>query len=234
MSLHEAFERSFLPLLRALGFESAKAKKVKPGNTVALARRVIDAERRLEVTVWSGPGRPLAFRFDRVEPINGVECTVEIPLLSPWPDPTTPKPAPLSLAVSALRPEESPERLTVGVEFLAGAFAAVAPEAEALRQTELFVNAVARAKSHWDGRHQRGAIEERSVTGTIVFTGAQLLMVEADGVRLTFRFDTSELDRAQPLSVSRWFKSPAGTPGALRLVSGRKTFDFDERGQRVP
>lgn len=51
MSLHEAFERSSLPLLRALGFESAKAKKVKPGNTVALARRVIDPERRLEVTV---------------------------------------------------------------------------------------------------------------------------------------------------------------------------------------
>lgn len=230
MSLHAAFEASFLPLLRALGFEPAKAKHAKPGNTVALARKVLSPERRLELTVWTGPGRPLAFRFDRIEPLTGVECTVEIPLRSPWDERSTP----LSVAVAELRPEESPERLTAGVEFLAGAFAAVAPEAEAQRHTELFQQAIARAKSHWDRRLQRGPIDERAVPATIVFAGAQLLMVEADGVRLTFRFDTKELDRSKPLQVARWYTSPAGTPGALQLVSGAQVWNFDERGQRVP
>jgi hypothetical protein len=239
-AFHAAFEGAFLPLLRTLGFVVVKPKNVKPGTVVAQAQRAIDATRRLEVTLWSGPGKPLDFRFDRVEPINGVECTGEIPLVTPWPDPAYSRPPQLSLAANELRPHESPERLAAAIEFLAGAFASAvdAPELsadlEAARHTDAWREAIARAKAHWERRHLRGEINDRVVKADIVFVGAQILMVDAEGARLTFRFDTKELDRSQPVSVTRWFKTPAGTVGALRLVNGSKAWDFDARGELKP
>ncbi len=242
-AFQSAFEREFLPLLKLLGFVAGKPKKGKPGLIVALATRALTPESRLEVMLWCQAERPLLrFRFDRVEPIQGVECSGQIALDVPWQDPAFPKPLSLDSSANEFLPTESPERLSVAITFLAGAFAASLPTraqevpelSEALRAaaaTAEWKAAVDRAKELWEKRHMRGEVDEREVPATLVFMGANLVTLEAEGERLTFRMDTKALDRGLPWSVSRWIKNPAGSLVALRLINGKRAWDFDARGQ---
>jgi hypothetical protein len=94
--------------------------------------------------------------------------------------------------------------------------------------------ATGEARRLWETRHQRGDIDERAVAAKVVFVGGRSLIVEAEGVRLTFSFDTRAFDRQQLVLVSRWFKTAAGTPGALRLTQGQTAWSFDPRGQLLP
>jgi hypothetical protein len=91
--------------------------------------------------------------------------------------------------------------------------------------------AVANAAALWKTRHLRGPIEDRLVAATIVFLGANLLTVEADGLRLTFRLPTNLLDQSLPLSVTGWYGTPAGTRVATTLTNGPNVWRFDHRGE---
>ena len=127
-ALHSTFERDFLPLLESLGFSPTKLKNRKPALVVASATRALSETRRLEATLWcDARGSNLRFRFDVVEPINGVACTRQLDLEVPWPNLGYPKPAKVDFSGGSFRPQESPERLTTAVTFLAGAFAASVP-----------------------------------------------------------------------------------------------------------
>jgi hypothetical protein len=243
-ALHEAFDRHFLPLLQRLGFATQKPKNVKPGLVVAFAVRPLDEQRRLEATLWcdGGSGHNLRFRFDLVEPVQGVECSRQLDLKVPWPDPNYPNPLSLDFSGGEFLPHESPDRLKMAIAFLAGAFAlnadkiaeAVPELAEALREAQSegsWRDAAARAGDLWKNRHQRGDIDERSVAATVVFVGSNLATVDAEGVRLTFRFDTRSFNRNLPVSVSGWYSTAAGTRAAMRLKNGEITWNFDQRGQ---
>lgn len=244
--LHETFEAALLPLLRSVGFAPARLSNVKPGLVVACAARPLDDRRRVEVTLWceGGTGHGLRFRLDVVGPVNGVECHGEIELRVPWPEPESPRPSTLEQAAGQFLPHENPQRLRTAVTFLACAFAACADEiagavpelAPALRDaqaTPAWRAAEKRARELWQGRHARGDVEERPVPATVVFVGGKLLMVDADGARLTFRFDTGAFDRTQPVSVSGWCRTAAGTSVATRLTCGCRTWTFDLRGELV-
>ena len=213
-ALHEGFERQFFPLLQRIGFGLSKPKNVKPGMVVAFAIRQLDEERRLEATLWceGATGRGLRFRFDLVEPVQGVECWRQLDLKVPWHDPAYPKPRSLDISGDEFRPHEGIERLETAIAFLAGGFAAnVEPIARAVPElaaslrvasTERFwQDAAVRAAELWKTRHMRGEVDDRSVVANVVFVGSNLVSVDAEGVRLTFRFDTSAFDRGQPTSV---------------------------------
>lgn len=245
-ALHEGFEKQFFPLLQRIGFGLSKPKNVKPGTVVAFATRKLDDERRLEATLWceGATGNGLRFRFDLVEPVQGAECWRQVELKVPWPDPAYPKPLSLDFSGGEFRPHESTERLETAIAFLAGGFAANAekiaaavPEvAESLRvaSTEQFwQDAAVRAAELWKTRHMRGEVDDRPVVANVVFVGSNLLSVDAEGVRLTFRFDTSSFNRNLPASVSGWYSTPAGTRAATSLTNGATTWRFDQRGQLV-
>ena len=159
-SFHTTFEREFLPLLQQLGFETAKPKHLKPGLVVALASRTLGADRRLDATLWcDARGSGLRFRFDVIEPINGVECTRQLDLKVPWPDPGYPKPASLDFSGKVFLPERSPERLALAITFLAGAFAAsvgtvgeLEEQLRAARETPAWRASIERAKGLWKTR----------------------------------------------------------------------------------
>lgn len=91
--------------------------------------------------------------------------------------------------------------------------------------------AVAHGAALWKTRHLRGPVEDRPVPATIVFLGANLLTVEADGLRLAFRLPTNRLDPSLTLSVSGWYGTPGGTRVATTLTNGPNVWRFDHRGE---
>lgn len=245
-AFHEAFAQNFLPLLRRLGLSPVRPKHVKPGLLVAQAVRALDEQRRLEATVWcaGGSGDQLRFRFDVVGPQNGVECTRQIELPVPWTDASAPNPRSLDFSGGELRPQESVEQLERAIAFLAGGFAAnaerlgaevpeLAAELASASKEAPWRAAAERAEALWTRRHVRGDVDDTERPATVVFVGAQLVSVDADGARLTFRFDTRSFDRAQPLFVSGWYRTPAQTRMATRLRSGARSWTFDLAGKLI-
>jgi hypothetical protein len=90
--------------------------------------------------------------------------------------------------------------------------------------------AAKRGAELWSKRHVRGEVDEASVTASIVFVGAGLVTVSAEGERHTFRFDTRDFDRDAAISVSGFFLTPAATRKATRLAAGETTWHFDPSG----
>jgi len=243
-ALHDAFQEHFFPLLERLGFGQSRPERIKPGLVVAMAALTLGEHHRVEATLWcdGGTGNGLSFRLDVIEPVEGLECRGEVELQVPWPDRAYPKPRTLALGVGEFRPQEGLDRLNTAIAFLAGGFAANALRvAEAIPQlsTELraasaepsWRQAVAHGAALWKTRHLRGPVEDRPVAATIVFLGANLLTVEADGLRLTFRLPTNRLDQSLTLSVSGWYGTPAGTRVATTLTNGPNVWRFDYRGE---
>jgi hypothetical protein len=243
-ALHDAFRGHLFPLLERLGFGLSKPERVRPGLVVTMATLVLGERRRVEATLWcdGATGNGLRFRLDVVEPIDGVECRGQVELQVPWPDRAYPKALSLDFSGGEFRPQEGHDRLDTAVAFLAGAFAAntlriseAIPElATALREASTepgWQQAARQGATLWKTRHLRGPLEERPVAATVVFLGPNLLTVEADGIRLTFRLPTNKLDQALALSVSGWYGAPAGTRIATTLMNGPNVWRFDHRGE---
>ncbi|HEY1954166.1 MAG TPA: hypothetical protein VGH28_01100 [Polyangiaceae bacterium] len=227
-ALHAAFDRELFPLLARLGFSRSKIDHVRPGNVVASARRPLDAERYVEAALWcdAATGAHLSFRLDVVAPGAGALLHHEVKL---------------PISTSELAAHESPTRLELAIAYVAGTFAAnaerlanaapeLAPDVRRARETAEWKAAASRAKEIWETRHVRGAIDDRAVPAKVVFVGAKLLVVEAEGTRVTFHFDTANFDRSAPAAVSGWFTTPAGTRSATKLTNGTRSWSFDFRG----
>ena len=84
-----------------------------------------------------------------------------------------------------------------------------------------------------ESRNVRGETEDREVPATVLFAGSGLVTLDAEGVRLTFRFDASSFDRAQPVFVSGWHTTPAKTRVASVLINGPRTWRFDPQGKLI-
>jgi hypothetical protein len=124
-TFHRAFDDALLPRLQQLGFARTKLERTKPGLVVAAAERALGPQRRVTVMLWcEAAGTNPRFRFDVVEPLDGVECTRPLDLAVPWPDPAWPKPRSLDFSGKDFRPEAGLDRLERALTFLAGAFAA--------------------------------------------------------------------------------------------------------------
>lgn len=157
--------------------------------------------------------------------------------------PATSAPAPTSLHFSGKEflPQQGDEQLRKAISFLAGAFAGSVDQlATALPELEVDLARVAREPSWaaaakraaelWSTRHVRGEVDDTRVAASIVFVGAGLVTVSAQGEHHTFRFDTRDFDRAAAVSVSGFFLTPAATRKATRLRAGETIWHFDPGG----
>ena len=68
------------------------------------------------------------------------------------------------------------------------------------------------------------------VNGTVVFRGAQLLVVQADGSRFTFKFDTSRIPDAKDIAVGDLWESWTGNLSARKLKVDNTVVAFDYDG----
>jgi hypothetical protein len=242
-TLHEAFASELMPLLRRIGFAATKPQRVKPGLVAAMAARPLADGGRLEVCLWcnGGTGHALRFRVDRVSLMQGVECFAQVDLKVPWPDAAAPRPASLDFSGKEFLPGEGIDQLRKAISFLAGAFAAchqdlaraipeVASELREASAEPAWRAAMERAADLWRTRHMRGEVSDRRVSAEVLFVGANLVTVLADGERLTFRLDTRDFDRTAAIWVSGWHLTPAATRRALRLTAGGTTWHFDPGG----
>ena len=237
-ALHDAFDRELLPLLAAVGFSRSKVENVRPGNVVASAARQFARGRRVEAALWCDAATGAHLRF-RIDVIDG-QLSEEVKLEFPWP--ATPA-DPGRVSLGDFHPEESPARLALAVAFQAGVLAGNAerlaakiPElADAIRgaAAQAWQAASKRGFEIWKARNVRGEIEDEPLAGEVAFVGESLAIVVTARARLTFRFDTSGFDRSAPVSVSGWFRTPAGTWAATKLVNGERTWTFDFRGGQL-
>jgi len=69
------------------------------------------------------------------------------------------------------------------------------------------------------------------IKGTVVFRGAQLLLVQADGIRFTFKFDTSWLPDTKDVVVGELWESWSGGVSARKLKVGSAVVIFDYDGR---
>ncbi|MBS2032006.1 MAG: hypothetical protein JST54_29175, partial [Deltaproteobacteria bacterium] len=243
--LHDGFEKHVLPMLAPLGFERAElapdARAV--GWTVRIARCSLPSGQRVELELSKPPGSP-----DLRLIVNGGG----VELKSSQADPAVPRALSLASALNQFRglgesregEQHLSSRMDTVLRFLAAELAntadqlaAIAPElgpriAEA-RQTKAWREAPAVARELWAKRAMRSEVEDRPVSGKLVYVGASVAIVEAEGVRHTFRFDTSRVDRSASVTLADWFTTPAKTQQPMRLTIGALSLRFDQRGNLV-
>jgi hypothetical protein len=68
------------------------------------------------------------------------------------------------------------------------------------------------------------------VNGSLVFRGAQLLVVQAEGARFTFKFDTSMIPDAKEIAIGDLWESWIGSVSARKLKVGDTVVAFDYDG----
>jgi hypothetical protein len=124
-AFHATFGTAFRPILTGLGLTVVTNKNIKPSLIAKRAARALGAEKRFEVCLWCDgkTGGNLRLRVDLIEPAGGVECTRQIDLRVPWPDPRYPKPGSLDFAGKDFLPHLNTAQLSKAIEFLAGALA---------------------------------------------------------------------------------------------------------------
>ncbi len=69
------------------------------------------------------------------------------------------------------------------------------------------------------------------IDGTVVFRGAQLLLVQADGTRFTFKLDTSSLPDTKDVAVGDLWESWTGDLSARKLRMSNAVIAFDHDGK---
>jgi hypothetical protein len=69
------------------------------------------------------------------------------------------------------------------------------------------------------------------IDGTVVFRGAQLLLVQADGTRFTFKLDTSRLPDSKEVAVGELWESWTGEISARKLRMNDAVITFDHDGK---
>ena len=80
----------------------------------------------------------------------------------------------------------------------------------------------------WARRFVQGDVDPTEREGTITFSSANMLVVKTGAERHTFKIAVDILARNEPVYLSDWWASPAGSrsPSTLRIGSMRWHFDF--------
>lgn len=141
-------------------------------------------------------------------------------------------------------PHLSVERFDRAMACMGGFFALVHPQIAAqLPELESILRAAAasqkwRAASEqaprlWANRHVEGDIDATDVASVVVFAGANLVVLDAGGTRITFRFPVQGIKKGDAAQVSGWWTTPAGTRSATVLAIASRVWRFDVAGRLV-
>jgi hypothetical protein len=228
-ALYEAMETELMPPLSPLGFARAPPRhKPQPGFIVHCAERPLASGRTLIATVWNGG----QFGLEIMWVADGIEFRDQVKLLQPWVAPGFRERAPLQVWGTDVLQSLTfmAGGIAYNVEAISASVPELAPMLKELSVGPLWVRARERTEAMWKTRLIRGDVDETKEAATVVFVGAKLVTVQADGVRQSFSFDASAFDREKPVFMSGWFTTPAGTRRALRLHCGERTWTFDPSG----
>jgi hypothetical protein len=242
-ALHDGFDRHLMPVLAPLGFVRQPTPPGRRSVGWTAVEAVCDLPSGEQLIAQVSTHRLHHTRFALMTSTQSLEFFLS------QRDPAWPKQTTLSHAMSHFfttgdRGEDRIDRLNVALEFLAAELASIsdhliarvpelAPRVEAARLTPAWQGAAQRARDLWTNRGVRSESVDRPVPGKFTFVGVALAVVEADGKRFTFRFDTSRIDRSSTPIISGWWMTPARTQQPSTLTVGATTWHFDSRGDLV-
>ncbi|MBN2197323.1 MAG: hypothetical protein JW751_31260 [Polyangiaceae bacterium] len=244
--LTSAVERHLVPLLEPLGLTPVKyPERLKVGLVArALARR-LDERRTFYVTFWcdGGTAEHLTWRADVYDGHIWWDLAFTFPFEQPGFPPPKPR-AGSALDLAPFFPARRPDHFNRAIRFLgtllvtyheeiAAQVPELRPDIERALQTEGWQAALCEAPELWARRLVQGEVDFTEEPATIVFVGANLVVVSVGTERFTFKFPVEGIARTDPARVSGWWTTPAGTRAATVLRIGSRTWRFDFGGKLV-
>lgn len=227
----------------ALGFEARPyGHPVKVGVTAQTFVRDLPNDVEVTLTLWThmtGGRCSLHWRLDVMREGKGLPGG-ELSLRLPYPDAQQ---LPWTHTGEQFRAFESDAHFERAIEFIGTLLITLAPEMSKLvpeleplvlaaQMREGWQKAPARNAELWRTRLLAGqSCDMREDPATFVFIGQNLVSLDCAGRRITFKFDTSGLDRDAPARISGWWTTPAGTEAATILRVGAREWRFDTSGK---
>ncbi|MBN2196772.1 MAG: hypothetical protein JW751_28460 [Polyangiaceae bacterium] len=244
--LTDAVERHLVPLLEPLGLRPAKyPEQLKVGIVArALARR-LDGKRTFYVTIWcdGGTAENLSWRADVYDGHIWWDLAFTFPFERPGYPPVKPRGG-CALDLAPFFPARSPDHFDRAIRFLgtllvtyheeiAAQVPELRPDIERALQTVGWQAALREAPELWARRLVQGEVDYTEEPASIVFVGANLVVVSVGTERFTFKFPVEGIAKADPAHVSGWWTTPAGTRAASVLRIGERRWRFDFEGKLV-
>ncbi|PCC68462.1 hypothetical protein SAMN02745121_09090 [Nannocystis exedens] len=94
--------------------------------------------------------------------------------------------------------------------------------------------AVLAGPHRWSHRLVSGEIDPTERPATIIVVSANLVVLDAGGRRVSFKFPVQDISKADAAHVSGWWTTPAGTQAATVLRIGDRTWHFEPSGKLLP
>jgi hypothetical protein len=244
--LAAAVERHLLPLLAPLGLAPVKyPERVKVGLVARALGRPHDEKRTFLVTVWcdGGTAEHLTWRADVYDGNIWWDLAFTFPFEQPGYPPAKPRGG-SALDLAPFFPARSPDHFDRAIRFLgtllvtyheeiAAQVPELRPDIELAVQTDAWKAALREAPELWAKRLVQGEVDFTEEPASIVFVGANLVVVSVGTERFTFKFPVEGISKADPAFVSGWWTTPAGTRAATVLRIGSRTWRFDFEGRVV-
>ena len=245
-TLRQAVELHLIPVVRHIGMsQMANPGPVRPGVVACTLGRALRDARCFILQVWceARTSQGLTWRLD----VRVGEVWHDLQLTFPLDREGFPPARPAGGSHHCLQefhPHRSPADLDRAIQFLGALFVTYAPEIsqqvpelatpiEVAMSTPEWRAALLAAPRLWSHRSVSGDIDPTEHPATILFVGANLLVLDAGGRRVSFKFPVQDISKADAAHVSGWWTTPAGTRAATVLRIGNRTWQFEPSGKLI-
>ncbi len=234
------------PLLELIGLEEGPyPERLSVGIVARAFKRPLDERRTLYATCWcdGGTGDNLRWRLDVREGAGWSDLSIIFPFERPGYPPARPLGG-THTCLSEFQPARSPRNFERALQFLGPLLVTLheqiadqVPELRADIRTALATDtwkvALEAAPGLWAARFVQGDIDATVVPAKIVFLGENLIVLDANGERVSFKLATAGIAKVSSVLVSGWWRTRAGTRSATVLQVGEQRWTFDFSGKLV-
>jgi len=244
--LPRAVDVHLVPVLQPIGMSRvANPSHSRPGLLACSIARALSDGRSLVLQVWceAKTSRGLTWRLD----VCDGDFWRDLQLTFPFDREGYPLAHPSGGSHACLEefhPHRSPANLDRAIQFLAALFVTHAPEIgqqvpelvpaiDAATATTQWRAALLSAPRLWSHRAVSGDIDPTEIAATIVFVGANMVVLDAGGRRVSFKFPVQDISTTDSAHVSGWWTTPAGTHAATVLRIGSRTWQFEPSGKLI-
>jgi hypothetical protein len=234
------------PLLAPIGLKEGPYPEPLSVGVVARAlSRTLSANRTFYVTCWcdGGTGDNLRWRMDVRDNVGWRDLSTIFPFERPGYPPARPVGG-THTCLSEFQPFRGRRNFERAIQFLGPLLVTLHPQiaeqVPELREdirvaltTDVWKAALEAAPRLWGARFVQGDIDPTEVPARVTFLGANLIVLDAKGERVSFKFPTAGIANVSTAVVSGWWSTPAGTRSATVLRIGDRRWIFDFSGKLV-
>lgn len=242
--LDTSIEKHVLPIVQRIGMAPVpNPQPPRPGLVARTLSRPLDADRSLVWQCWCAgkTAHQLTWRLDVLRDGIWHDLQLTFPFERIGYPPARPEGGSHGW-LQEFHPDRSAERFDRAMAFMGALFPSLRPqlaeqveelrpELEAAAATVEWISALEAAPRLWATRLLEGAIDPTELPGVVTFAGANMVVVDVSGQRMTFKFPAEGIAKGDAAHVSGWWTTPAGTRSATELRIGTRVWRFDLYGR---